>query len=308
MSETGSLGDLQDWREGRFVDRCCLKKLVCGAGIASYTGDADREFRPLRVALAGLGFDSGDFLEASYAAVRVEGEWRPRPYQVQDAQRSIADSTRDLSRELEWYRERLPASRFYLVGYSLGGVVAFEAAALLLSENLRAWRGRLGGVVSFSSPLLGVDFGVLGGLASTLARRPDFYGQAGIELVERARNPESVDRLESQAALLRAAGVRLLTVVDGNDAVVQYRDAVLPSSKELGEVLEVDAKLPDSADDVARRYGHGPILSEPRALGAVGRLIGEQECVGKHRRATSTDRVEDELREIRESLRRERGE
>ena len=102
MSENGSLGDFADWREGHAVDRCCLKKVVYGAGIASYTGDAGREFRPLRASLAALGFDAGDFLEATYAAVRVEGEWRPRPYQIQDAQRPIGESAADLARELEW--------------------------------------------------------------------------------------------------------------------------------------------------------------------------------------------------------------
>jgi pimeloyl-ACP methyl ester carboxylesterase len=308
MSEIGSVGPFPDWREGHEIDRCCLKKVVCGAGIASFTGDAEREFRPLRATLAGLGFDASDFAEATYAAVREEGDWRPRPYQIEDIQRPIAESARALARELEWYRDRLPAGRFFLVGYSLGGVVAFEAASLLLAGDLRAWRGRIGGVISFASPLLGVDFGVLGGLASTLARQPDFYGQAGVELVERARDPSSVDRLESQAALLRAAGVRLLTIVDRNDAVVLYGDAALPSSRERGEVLALDARLPDTADDVARRYGHGPILSEPRALGAVGKLIGEQECLGVHKRAAPADRVEEELRELRERLRRERGE
>lgn len=308
MSEIGSLGDFADWREGHDVDRCCLKKVVYGAGIASYSGDAGREFRPLRASLAALGFDSGDFLEATYAAVRVESEWLPRTYQIQDAQRPIARSALDLARELDWYRERMPASRLYLVGYSLGGVISFEAAALLVSRNLRAWRGRLAGVVSFSSPLLGVDFGILARLAGALARQPDFYGQAGVELVERAKSAEAADRLESQAALLRAAGVRLLTIVDRNDAVVQYRDAVLPSAKERGEVLVVDAKLPDDADEVARRYGHGPILADPRALEVVGRLIGAQECLGRHSRSAAADRVEDELRELRERFRREHGE
>ncbi len=308
MSEIGSLGDFEDWQEGHVVDRCCRKKVICGAGIASYTGDAEREFRPLRASLAALGFDAGDFLEATYGAVRVEGEWQPRPYQIQDAQRPIALSALDLSRELEWYCERLAGTRFYLVGYSLGGVLAFEAAALLMSRNLTAWRGRLAGIALLSAPLLGVDFGILARLADALARRPDFYGQAGVDLVARAKGTESTDRLESQAALLRAAGVRLLTIVDRNDAVVQYRDAVLPSAKERGEVLGVDAKLPETADEVARRYGHGPILSDPRALDVVARLIGAQECLGRHKGFAPGGSVEDELRDLRERFRRERGE
>jgi pimeloyl-ACP methyl ester carboxylesterase len=308
MPGEGSFGNFPDWRDGKPVDRCCLKKIIGGAGIASFSGDAEREFRPLRAHLAGLGFDAGDYLEATYAAVRVEGEWQPRAYQIEDVQKSIADSARALCRELVWYRDRLPASRFFLVGYSLGGVIAFEAASLLLEEDLRAWRGRIGALVSFSSPLRGVDFGILGDLAGKLAQQPNFYGKAGLELVERARNPDSVGVLEARAALLRAAGVRLLTIVDSNDAVVQYGDAVLPSSREKGEVVVVDARLPDSADDVARRYGHGPILSEPRALEAVGRVLGEQECLGPHKRLAPSDRVEQELRELRELRERIRNE
>lgn len=303
----GSLGSFEDWRQGHAVDRCCLKKVVCGAGLASYSGDAEREFASIRRWLqASAGFDSTDFLEATYAGSTIGVEWRPRPYHVRDAQAPIEASALAMARELEWYRERLPATRFYLLGYSLGGVIAFEAAGQLLSHDLAGWRGRLAGVATLSSPLLGVDFGVLSEWARTLATRPDFYGQAGLELVERARDPDTLGRQESLAALLRAGGVHLLTVVDENDAVVLPRDAILPSARAAGEVVAIRARLPADADEVARRFGHGPVLADPDCLAAVARLVGEQECLGPHRRLSEAERVEAELAAMREELRRRR--
>ena len=304
MAESGWSEVFEDWRPGRLIDRCCLKKVVCAAGLTSYSGDAEREFAAIRRWLeTESGFDAGDFLEATYSGWVVDGAWLPRRYCLEDAQASIDTSSEALARELEWYRARLPATRFHLLGYSLGGVIAFEAAARLISRNAGGWRGRLAAVATLSSPLLGVAFGILANLARQLAARPDFYGRAGLELVERGRDPETLGRLESLAALLRANGVRLLTVVDSNDAVVIPRDAILPSARARGEVVAVDARLPRDADEVARRFGHGPVLADPSCLSAVGRLVGPQECLGAHRRRTESDAVEAELAALKARLR-----
>ncbi len=308
MGALGSIGSFADWREGFTVDRCCLKKVVCGAGLTSYSGDAEREFTRIRRWLQSqAGFDAGDFLEATYAGSAAGDEWLPRPYHVADVQGPIETSARALARELEWYRTRLPATRFYLLGYSLGGVIAFEAAGQLISHDLAGWRGRLAGIALLSAPLLGVDFGALAEWAQSLSTRPDFYGKAGQELVERARDPETVGRQEELAALLRAAGARLLTVVDLNDAVVQRRDALLPSAREKREVVFVDSKLPPDADEVARKFGHGPVLADPVTAQAVARLVGEQECLGPHRRVSDDDLVEAELAALRKELGRDGG-
>lgn len=307
LSAIGSFGDFQDWREGRVVDRCCLKKVVCAAGLASYSGDAEGHFASIRRHLSALGgFDETDFLEATYNGAVVEGEWRPLPYHVKDAQSPIERSVLALARELEWYRERLPATRFFLLGYSLGGVIVYEAAAWLLSHDVGGWRRRLAGVATLSSPLLGVDFGVLARLARSVAGRPDFYGAAGVELVRRAGDPETVGQMESAAALLRASGVRLLVVVDRNDAVITPGDAVLPSARRAGEVVTISAPIPPHADAIARRFGHGPVLHDETTLRAVMRLVGTQECLGPHQTGSDADPVEAELTALREQLRRDR--
>lgn len=293
-----------DWRAGGRVDRCCLKKVLRGAGLTSYSGDANREFARTDARLVErLGFDVGDLLESTYYGYSEEGSWRPAPYHISHVQESLAGAVANLARELEWYRARMPAGRYYLLGYSLGGLLAFEAAGLLLARDVGGWRGRIAGVAMLSSPLLGVDFGLLNRIALEVANRPDLFGRSGVELVERARNPETLGNVEATAAMLRANGVKLLTITDRNDAAVTPRDAVLPSSRERGEVVTVEARLPADADNTARRFGHGPVLTDPRTIEAVARFVGKQECViGEHGRAF--DPVEEELAALKADLKR----
>jgi pimeloyl-ACP methyl ester carboxylesterase len=250
-------------------------------------------------------FDAEDFSEMSYAGWMQDGAWVPRPYHVTDVQGPIDRSAAAVARQLEWYRARLPQAVFYLVGYSLGGVIAFEAAERLLAHDISAWRGRLAGVALLSSPLLGVDFGALGGIAKEIAAGPDGYGQAGTELLARAGNEEALDRLEVTAAFLRASGVRLLIVWDRNDSVVERSDAVLPSALTAHEVVAVEAALPPDADRIAKLYGHGPVLSDPRTLAALARLVGQQECTGPHAPKSTSESVESELEALKARMRRE---
>lgn len=304
---------IPDWRQGRELDTCCRQKILCGAGLASFSGDADRHFRPLRRHLiAQLGFDEHDFLEMSYTGWRSPAGWTPRPYHVADVQGPIGRSAEAVAAELDWYRARLPEARFHLVGYSLGGVIAFAAAELALSRDLAGWRGRIVSVSMLSSPLRGVDFGLIQGLARDIAAGPEGYGQAGVELLERARDPETLGRLEVSASFLRAAGVRLLMVWDRNDSIVQRDDAVLPSGVAAREVVAVDAKPLADADQIARRYGHGPVLSDRRTLAALALVIGEQECPTGHARGpeaggptgTEQSSVDAELEAIKAEMRR----
>ena len=123
---------------GPRVDTCCRKKIVYGAGLASFSGDATHHFGPLRRHLIGTaGFDAEDFVEMSYAGWMQDGAWIPRPYHVTDVQGPISTApSTAVARQLEWYRARLPETVFYLAGYSLGGVIAFEAAEKLLLAHL----------------------------------------------------------------------------------------------------------------------------------------------------------------------------
>jgi pimeloyl-ACP methyl ester carboxylesterase len=295
-----------DWQEGHGIDTCCRKKIVCGAGLASFSGDATHHFGPLRRHLIGAsGFDAEDFVEMSYAGWTHDGAWTPRPYHVTDVQGPIDCSAEAVARQLEWYRVQLPNAVFYLAGYSLGGVIAFEAAGRLLAHDIGAWRDRLAGVALLSSPLLGVDFGSLRGIAKDIAAGPDGYGKAGAELLARAGDFETLDRLEVTAALLRASGVRLLIVWDRNDSVVEGPDAILPSALTAHEVVAVEAPLPPDADHIARRFGHGPVLSDPRTLTALARLIGQQECTGPHKPRSTSETVESELEALKAKMRRE---
>ena len=276
---------ISDWVPGRTIDLRGRKKVLQAAGILSKTGDAARQLGGFAGYLRREhGYRAGDFLEASYHG-RVSGEaWMPAAYQATHAEAPLAESTVQLVRQLCWYDARLPVDvELHLVGYSLGGVVLFRAASALLEEDAARWRVRLASLITVASPHFGTDLGEEGGLLGLfgLDRLLMPAGAVAQELCTLGRDPLHRVRVEGQAALLRRAGVRLLTLADEYDTVVTPEDAVIAPPEERSRYVLASSRAELGGAYADAVLGHGPLLDNPRAWRLMAEVIGPQEPRGR---------------------------
>jgi hypothetical protein len=290
------------WRPGTFVWPEGSTKLVLVGGVGSRTGDAERSFAGLIRFLAERGgYDPRrDVLEATYAGVEVDGEWQPRPYVPADSRRPLLDSAEAVANSLDWYRARLPeTTRLCVLGYSLGGVVALDGATLAIVRDRVGWQGRLASVLTFAAPLRGSSAGAIVSWAWLVTAEPDGLGEAGRDLVLRWEDPEEQERVTRRAAFVRAAGARLLTLTDPDDAVVRPEEALLPAPGESSDDLLVatDRVRPGS-------MGHGAVLDEPATWRRVFSVLGLQKRVARVAPG-QRDAIEQELQAIKARLRAE---
>lgn len=277
---------IDDWMPGRRVSTRGRKKLVFATGVMSRSGEALRQFggfaRYLENNFGYSGDGSGalgtDFLEVGYHSRAVAGAWQPAPYEAHHSQVGLNQATVQVVRGLDWYRARLPDdTRYHLVGYSLGGVTLFEAAARLLETEPARWQGRLGSLITLSAPLFGADLGVEGDLLGMLGfgvLMPQ--GEAVRELIARGRSPAHRSDVERRATRLRAAGVQLLTLADADDVVVTPEDAIIAPPSERDWHVLAGPRVP-LGDPGNNPFGHGPLLRNTLAWVRMARLIGPQE-------------------------------
>jgi hypothetical protein len=291
------------WRPGQLLWPHGRTKLVILAGLGSRTGDAEREFYGLAQYVARHGnYDpKRDVLEASYSGHAVGDVWGPRPYAASDTRRPLVESVEAIAGSLDWYRASLPAeTRLCLICYSLGGVVGLDGAALAVARDRAAWHGRLAGLVTLASPLLGTSAGTFVEWAWLVATDPDPLGAVGSALALRWRDPEERERVGRRAAFLRAMGASVLTLADPGDAVVRPEEALLPAPDQVAADLLVPTQRVRPGT-----HGHGAILDEPSVWQRILALVGPQQplsAVGPNGRV---DPIEDELQAIKAKLRAE---
>ena len=286
------------WQPGRYVWPRGRTKLILLGGIGSRTGDAEKAYRGLLGFMAQRGgYDARrDVLEATYAGSEVDGAWQPRPYVAADTRRPLIDAAEAVAGSLEWYRNALPAdARLFVLGYSLGGVAALDGVTLALARDRAGWAGRLGGVITLAAPVRGCNAGPLMNWAWLVTSEPDALGQAGADLDARWRDDEEQARLRRRADFVRAAGVRVLTLADPDDAVVRPEEALLPGPGESIEdlLIPVTIRRPGS-------LGHGAILDEPAVWRRVLAVVGRQE-VGDG--PAAVDPIESELEALKARMR-----
>ncbi|MBM4408091.1 MAG: alpha/beta hydrolase [Chloroflexi bacterium] len=147
-------------------DRPSVVVLIGGLCSSLATGSLPSAFEGpggLATRLRAEGWTADEILAFSYRGgmVDVAGRWTPEPYDCEDTRaRTIADDAATLDRQMRGLLERRPGTDVHVVGYSLGGVVAFAYLALL--ESTGTWTlpggGRLATVVSLDSPLGGLPF------------------------------------------------------------------------------------------------------------------------------------------------------
>jgi hypothetical protein len=276
MSDT-----LSDWLAGQVIDLRGRKKVLLAAGVLSRTGDASVQLGNFsRYLRREYGFSKGDFLEATYRGRLSGSEWSPTPYQQADCEVPLAQSTAQIIRQLRWYDARLPIDvELHLVGYSLGGVVLFGAAASLLAEDPAHWRQRLGSLITIASPHFGTDLGIEGDLLGIFGLGPLLLpgGAVGRELCQLGSDPTHRPRVEQQAELLRRNGVQLLTMADEFDTVVTPADAVIASAGERARYVLQSSRSRLGGAYEGAVLGHGPLLDNPKAWRMMAEVIGPQE-------------------------------
>jgi hypothetical protein len=160
-------------------------------------------------------------------------------------------------------------------------VTLFEAAAELLEQEAAHWRGKIRSVITFSAPLLGSDLGEEGsffGLFSLDALVPG--GAVGRELLARWRDPGHQPQTLRRADFLRSQGVKLLTLADEYDVVVTPKEAVLAPPSERDRYVFTTSRALVGGRHADNVLGHGPLLSNHRALELAARTIGPQERRG----------------------------
>ena len=296
------LSAVPSWQPGRLVWPDGRTKLVVLGGIGSRTGDGSLSFAGVTRFLAERGGyrPDRDVLEATYAGDDRPDGWQPRPYGPADTRRPIFDSAAAVAGTLDWYREALPSTtRLCVLGYSLGGVVAFDGATMAVARDRAAWRDRLAAVITVASPLRGCNAGPFMHWAWLATGDPDPLGAAGTDLDQRWQNAAEQARVTRRAVFLRDAGVQVLTYADPDDAVVRPDEALLPAAG------QTPADLLVSTERVRRgSYGHGAILDEPalwqRILAAVGHQVALPAPPPK-----TEDPIERELQALKSRLRAE---
>jgi hypothetical protein len=287
------LKPVASWWPGHYVWPDGHTKLVLLGGLNSRTGDAEGAFAGmLRYFQEHGGYDPRrDALEGTFASPD-----QPRVYVPADTRRPLIDMAESVAGCLDFYRQALPLeSRLCVLGYSLGGVVGLDGATLAVARDRDAWRGRLGGVVTFSSPLHGSSVGALVNWAWVVTGEPDGLGAAGDDLQARWKDPAEQTRLARRAAFLRSTGARVLTLADPDDSVVRPEEALLPAPGERVADLQVSTRVTKPGS-----LGHGAILDEPDVWRKVLAAIGPQ---GAHARVI--DPIEDELQALKARMRRE---
>jgi len=239
-------------------------KVVCLAGAGSQTGRGFEVFQGIVSYLVRAGgYQHGDFLEASY---RIASNGEPLPYTTEDSTRPLALTTQAVARSLIWFRQQSP-DKLHLLGWSLGGVLLFDAAAELCRLDA-GWTNVVGSIVTIASPLLGCDVdGVdfLGDLAA---------GPAGAELARRAADDTAKQRVRDDAARLRRAGIRVVTLAGADDAVVTPEDALLPADATEPSAFILRPPPRPGASYLESILGHSGLPYDPtcwqRVLAALG--------------------------------------
>jgi len=165
----------------------------------------------------GLAYTDERFLKYSYQGGHVEkGRWYPNPYTTRDTGQPIEFSIlflKEMIDELSFYH---PQARFLLVGYSLGGKIAYEYT----SQYHLVQPGPLKGIVTLNSPLMGSPYSQ----TDALARIKPIWGSVVVkQLAAQYQLKDEVNAAYNQehtVQRLAQGGIHLATFGTKQDVVV----------------------------------------------------------------------------------------
>jgi hypothetical protein len=175
----------------------------------------EHRFDALKSAFLAADYKPEQLLDFSYegGAVGRDGGWLPEDYGCAVTDRRALESVQVLEEMVQAYREEHPKAAITLVGHSLGGYIAFLAAA---REAGRPEDDRIGidGVVTLDAPLQGVSPDKKA-IVDLIPCEKTYI--AGAELVAEKGDAAMPGRRAAQAAAMASAGVRLATLGNIND-------------------------------------------------------------------------------------------
>ena len=227
--------------------------VICLAGAGSKSGrPLDVLSGPLTYLTVAGGYTRDDFVEGSY---RVNDDGAPLPYSQVHSTASLVEVTSNVARCLQWYR-RQHRRPLRLLGWSLGGVALFDALAGLFDFD-NSWAQAAPALVTLASPLLGSDLDGVEALGAVAV------GNVGADLTRRAADEGEKRRVRQDAARLRAAGIRLVTLAAEEDAVVTPEDALLPATGPDPAAFILRPLRRPNAPYLESVLGHGALPYDP---------------------------------------------
>lgn len=224
-----------------------------------------------QLARAGLSFQDEHFLKFSYTGGEVHGgRWYPNPYAPRDTGRPIEFSVlhlKDMIRELRRYH---PRARFLLVGYSLGGRIAFDYVIRYHLEDTEPIKG----VITLNSPLSGLPYAGIDALA---VFHPMWGSDAVKQLVNEYELQDEFLKIKMDAARrLTARGVHLATFGTRQDVIVNPL-AACPSDKSgrpmaEGGIISVNP----FTGNIEGLFGHRQILNQKQVADYIISVYNRQ--------------------------------
>ncbi|HXK34444.1 MAG TPA: lipase family protein [Dehalococcoidia bacterium] len=245
------------------------------AGGTQSTFAEDRRFATLKGEFAARGYEPGDMLDFSYngGTVNAIGRWSPRPYDCQDTDRPASGHVAVLEQMLRDYRARHKDAHFTLVGHSLGGYVAFLAGEREAARPDAA-KLHIDVVVTLDAPIEGVSADKVAII--NLIPCEKTYA-TGAELAAARQDPATPGLRTQQAAAMAAAGIRLVTVGNLSDCLLNTR-ACLPGQTwaDDSESQFVDGAAATLRYNIASSplASHDAILAHAAAVRAVVDFVG----------------------------------
>ncbi len=244
-------------------------------GQTQSTGIEGPRFSTIKDAFRDAGYEDADLLDYSYAGgtTDTQGDWHGDDYDCELTDREVEESLDVLEEMLRGYRARHPKAHFTLVGHSLGGYIAYEAA---VRESARTDSQRLSidAVITLGAPLLGVA----ADKKAIIDQIPcDKTYIAGAEIVAAKLEPGLPAQRASEVAAMQAAGVRLATLGNANDCLWNTGHC-LPGGgwiDDSGTQLLPGANLATMYEVTSGPFdSHDAVLGHPAAVSAAVEFAG----------------------------------
>lgn len=269
-------------------------KFIPIGGIHTQTGD--NTFSEIKKALGELGFSEADILEPSYRIDRQK-PLLGLPYTDKDSSQNHQQSLENLNLLIYLWKKQFPLEKFWLLGHSHGGWLAYELA--------RKHSDAVAGVITFDGAIKGAKVTPYPTPVESLGARA-FYGESAGFLVERGADAQTSLSVEKEVKRLQENGLIFVSFASTEDYIVKPQYALVQASnKNFGgkeielsfsmgtwpewdvaksaaekfDRFKLDLDAPVAESSAQLKWGidaHGGVLTHPKVLEYLKLIIGSQ--------------------------------